>query len=507
MKLYNKKHYFLLGVSKENLEMIYMSKLNILFLMTDQHNPDYVGYSGKGKANTPNIDWIAQGTYFINAISPNPVCTPTRCALLTGKYPHQIGMMTTSGDLSTQHPTFIRALKNAGYFTAGIGKFHFLQGWHWDTKRGQGHNLVALKDQIKKFGFDYIWEAAGKGLSLKNYCDYCEYLNELGLLEIYRDEIQRREVIGHPEYPNTSESFGIPYKHHVDVVIADQIIRVLREKPNGKPFCIFGSFVSPHPIIDPPEKYYAKSWEDRNEGFLIREGQNPMPEDKQERWIKNRRGYRALVHLVDDQIGRILKALDDIGELENTLIIFTSDHGDMLGNFGVDGKDRPWRESSSVPLAIRHPDFVLNRKITSPVSLIDITATILEAARLEPKKELSLSWPAWHHVVPCRSLMPVISGDKEQIREFTFTENDGWEMIQTEKYKYIRYRTVSDEYIPPREELYDLENDPNEIKDVARYPGYGEILQWYRERRDFIINSTPAAQIRWAPVMNEEHST
>lgn len=474
-----------------------MSKLNILFLMTDQHNPDYVGYAGKGKVNTPNIDWIAQGTNFTNAVSPNPVCTPARCAILTGKYPHQVAMLSTSGELSYQHPTFMRALKRAGYFTAGIGKFHLLQRWHWDVERGQGYNLVTMKNKMKKFGFDYIWQTAGKGLSLKNYCDYCEYLDKLGLLEKYRDEIQRRSTIGHPEYPDISESFGIPEKHHVDVVVADNIIKTIKERPKERPFCILGSFPSPHPMIDPPKKYYDKSWEDRNEAFLIREGQTPMCEEKKKRWIKNRRGYRALVHLVDEQIGRILKVLKAEGELERTLIIFTSDHGDMLGNFGLDGKDVPWRESSSVPLAIRHPRYVFGRKITNPVSLIDITATILDATGLDPKHELSLRWPTWHNIVPCRSLMPIIRGDKDNVREFVFTENDSWEMIQTEEYKYIRYRILSDDYVSSREELYHLKKDPFEINNIAKNPQYSEILQYCRDRWAFTISSTPVAQLCW----------
>ncbi len=479
-------------------------KMNILFLMTDQHNPDYVGYAANSKARTPNIDWIAEGAAFTAAVSPNPVCTPARVALLTGRYPHQTGMMTMSGDLNPRYPTYMQALQKSGYFTAGIGKMHWLQGWHWNVPRGRGHDLVELHEEMKKFGFDELWEAAGKGLMLKNYCDYSKYLDELGLLEKYRDEVEKRAGIGHPERPETSESFGIPARHHVETVIADKIIASIRNRPNGQPFCIFGSFLSPHPIIDPPQEYLDDSWEDKEEGFLVKEGCEQIPLEKQHRWIKNRRGYRALIHQVDDQIGRIIQTLREDNLLENTLILFTADHGDMLGNFDIDGKNQPWRESVNVPLAIRHPRHVSSRRVHSPVSLIDVTATILDAAGLNPKDALSLEWPSWNHVIPCRSLMPVLRGDTEGIRDFAFSENDGWEMIQTETCKYVRYRSQGDEYTPPVEAFFDLERDPKEITNAIASPECQERIQWCRERRAFVMNAMPAGQIGWAPVGDEQ---
>ena len=483
-----------------------MKKMNVMFIMTDQHNPDYVGYSDKPKAKTPNIDWIAEGTAFLSAVSPNPVCTPARVAILTGKYPHQTCMMTMSGDLNPKYPTYMQALQQSGYYTAGIGKFHWLQGWHWNVPRGKGHNLVALKEEIKKFGFDDVWEAAGKGLMWKNYCDYAKYLDELDLLEKYRDEIERRGIIGHPEDPEVSESFGISPEHHVEKVIANKIIETIKNRPQNKPFCIFGSFLSPHPIIDPPEEYMRNSWEDEQEGFLSRDAKMQFPESLKRRWIKNRRGYRALVHLVDDQIGRIIETLKEEGLIDNTLFIFTSDHGDMLGNFGLDGKNVPWRESSNVPLAIRYPGNVTKKRVNSPVSLIDITATILDAAGLDPKEELSFQWPAWNDVVPCRSLLPIVCGEEDSIRDFAFSENDSWEMIQTEKLKYIRYRSFGDEYFSPREELYDLENDPDEIQNVINNNEYLEQIEWCMQRRDFTLNTTPTGQTGWAPLGDENYA-
>lgn len=153
---------------------------NIVLLMTDQHRADRVGFLPDSRMATSNIDRLAGSVGFSNCVTVNPICTPARTALLTGKYTHQIGTLSMSGDLSREHPTYLHALQNGGYWTAGVGKFHWMQGWPWHTERGKGHDLVALKDEVKKYGLDYVWEMSGKQLAVKNYCDYCEYLQSKG---------------------------------------------------------------------------------------------------------------------------------------------------------------------------------------------------------------------------------------------------------------------------------------------------------------------------------------
>ncbi|HCS74985.1 MAG TPA: hypothetical protein DIW17_14055, partial [Clostridiales bacterium] len=477
------------------------NKKNFVFIMTDQHNPDYVSYSKAAKVDTPNIDFIAQGTVFENAVTPNPVCTPARCALLTGKYPHQVGMMTTSGCLNTNYPTYARALKKSGYNTAAVGKLHLMQGWHWNVPVGQGHDLVELKEETKKYGFDYVWETAGKGLMLKNYCDYAKYLDKQGLLAVYRNEVIRRDKAGgHPEYPDTAESFGISEENHVEQMIANKAISFIKEQDKEKPFSLLCSFLSPHPIIDPPSRFLEMEGLNMDEEFLLREGQKELSDDMKKRWCENRRGYRALIRFIDYQIGRIIDVLKAENILSETILVFTSDHGDVLGNYRIDGKNLPWRESSTVPLAIRHPDFVNGIRVEDPVSLIDIPATILDIAEIDYEKALSLFWPVWNHVVPCKSLLPIIKGDTKKVRDFTFTENDGFEMIQTKNYKYIRYRTMTKEYSTPKEKLFDLQKDKSELTDVSKLEGYSDVLKWCREMRDYTLNSTPAGQMGWAPV-------
>jgi arylsulfatase A-like enzyme len=478
---------------------------NIILLMTDQHRIDYVSYAGSKKVDTPNIDRIAESVGFTNCQSVNPVCTPARTALITGKYTHQIGTLAMSGDLSLQHPTFMRALQKAGYHTSGIGKFHFLQTWEWGVPRGQGVHLVSLREKIKEYGYDYVWETSGKQLAVKNYCDYCEYLEQKGLLETYRDFVQASGP--NTPFPDVwpedeANPWPLSEEDYIDVVTADKIIDRIEARPEDKPFFIFGSFCSPHKPFDPPQRYLDMVPYEEIDDFIP--GEKALSDIDKLRLYKKRRAYIAMIRLIDDQIGRILAALEQNGLLEDTVILFTADHGEMLGDHFRIQKSLPFRASATVPTAIRHPEY-LHRKVSeAPVELTDLTATILDIAGLDPQEALSKRWPAFHNIVPSRSIMPIVTGEKDRIRDFTFTECSGkWQMIQTERWKYVRFLDYSD---PDQvvELFYDLRNDYAETVNRIDDPSYKPVIEWCRKRRDFVMDRTPPAQTVWAPLI-ESH--
>ena len=491
-----------------------MQKKNIMLIMTDQHRSDYVNYSGNNLVETTNIDRIAESVGFTNCHTVNPVCTPARTALITGKYAHQIGMLSMSGDLSLQYPTFMQALQKNGYFTIGIGKFHFLQTWKWDTPIGMGIDLASIKNKMKQYGFEYIWESSGKQLALRNYCDYCEYLQKKGLLEKYRDWV---EAAGdNTEYPDNNQDNANPWpfdeEDYIDVVTAGKIIEQIKNRPKDKPFYLFGSFCSPHRPYDPPERYLDMVDYKEVDDFIPGNGKVLSQEDKK-LLFKQRHAAKALIKLVDDQIGRILDVLEFEGILDDTVIVFTSDHGDMLGDHYRIQKSVPWKQSVTVPLAVRHPEFTGRRINNSPVELIDIAATILDIAGIDFKKALSRDWPAFNDIVPCRSLMPIIRGEQERVRDYAFSECEfdedntsgnlrkgNWQMIQNEKWKYIRYLGY-DEPGKAVEEFYDLEKDPDELINVINNPAYTDVVKWCKDRREFVTDHTPAAQTVWAPLI------
>jgi len=474
---------------------------DIVLITTDQQRCDYVGFGAEPKVDTPNLDRLAQGCVFDRCTSINPVCAPARSALLTGKYSHQVGMLVMSGDLSLQHPTFAQALQQRGYYTALTGKTHWLQGWSFDkrrTPRGQGHDLVALNDQLKRFGFDHLWNVSGKELAMRDYCAWCDHLAAHGLLEQYRDHVESfsRIDMANGRVPEVT-AWPFERRHHVDVLTGEKAVEQVQTAPMDRPMFLHASFCGPHKPLDPPR--------DTLEAIDL-DSINSHPTDDPnmgEQWRRRlqewRRGYIANIHVIDEQVGRLLDAIENRRGLENTVIMFCSDHGEMLGDGDEEGKSRPRWQSSRVPAVIRHPDHLEARRVSSPVELTDLTATILDVAGVDPQLALARSQPVFNDVVPCRSTMPLVRGETESIREMVFSEcGAGWRMVESRDFKYIRYRaeTVADE---PTELLFDLDADPDESENVIGDPTHRATLAHHRRYLQNLMDHTPPAQTRWAP--------
>ncbi len=471
---------------------------NIILIMTDQLRSDYVGFSGEGKMETPNIDRIAEGVVFTCCQTVNPICQPARTALATGRYSHQIGTLSMSGDLSPQHPTFMQAIQKAGYKTAAIGKLHYLQPWEWNTPRGKILNLHALNDKLMEYGFDYVWEAAGKQLMLRSYCDYAEYLNEIDLYDNYLDfvEMAGPNYTTPDKWPEDScKPFPFDEMHYPDIVITDKSIEYMRAQKDDKPCFLMISFLSPHKPFDPPQRYLDQIEYVEEDDFIP--GERPLSGQEKKQLYRKRHAYKAMIKLLDDQVGKIINMLETQGLLDNTVLMFSSDHGEMLGDHFRIQKMLPWKESVTVPTAIRHPKYLSGIKNDSPVENIDLAATILDIVGLDPHAALSRKWPDFNNIIPCRSLLPVVQGKIDRIRDYSFSECRGeWQMIQSDQYKYIRHlkRTDPDELI---EELYDIKADRHETKNRIKDTGYSEALQCCRRRVEFIMDTTPPAQTSW----------
>jgi choline-sulfatase len=414
-----------------------------------------------------------------------------------------------SGDLSQDHPTYTQALQQAGYHTSGIGKFHWLQGWRWGTDRGKGHDLVGLKEDMKRYGFDYIWEAAGKQLAKNNYCDYGAYLESKGLLDTYRDFVQSggKNIKAAEEQACVGQICPVPEEDYVDIVIGDKIVEAIGNRPADKPFFIFGSFLSPHPPFDPPQAYMDRVNLEEEDDFVVDVGARGLSAEAKERLYSIRQAYKALVLLIDDQIGKVFRKLEQEQLLEETIIVFVSDHGEMLGDHGIMAKQSPYWQSATVPAAIRHPDYLSRKVAAAPVEIIDLTATILDMAGINPEQALSKDWPSFHNIVPCKSLMPIITGEGSRIKPYAFSECQGqWQSVQNEKYKYVRYlkyKRTEWGAVGPVELFYSLQDDPDERINRIHDSELAEEVQRCRTYRDYIMDTTPPAQHRWAPVLDE----
>jgi choline-sulfatase len=334
---------------------------------------------------------------------------------------------------------------------------------------------------------------------MANHCDYCRYLEGKGLLEQYRDHVASRGR--NSMFPEQTRWSGAPWpfaeEDYVDVVTGREILRAIEARPADRPFCIFGSFCGPHKPYDPPATFLDAAPADDETAFLP--GAGELDEQTRTRLRAVRRAYRAMISCIDAQVGLVLDALEREGLLDSTVILFTSDHGEMLGDHNRMSKMQPWRESVVVPTAIRHPAYLDQRTCRSLIEITDLTATMLDIAGQDPQTALSKPWPAFHDRVPCRSLMPIVRGEADTIRRYAFSECMGvWQMVQTEDWKYVRYLNQSPE-ASAGEELYHLAADPGEQQDLSAEVAHAAILAELREQRDRILDASPPAQTGWAP--------
>ena len=498
---------------------------NILLIMTDQHRNDYVGYMGSGKIETPNIDRIAAKAYFSNCITPNPICTPARCSLISGRYPRQIGMLTMSGDYFPQIPTFMQALKRAGYKTYGIGKYHYMHMGGVSVARGHGYDHTAMRPEMKKLGYDFVWETAGKQTMVPNFCDYGKYLKEKGLLKSYRDfALESGGINGDSPDHNYDKALPspLPEEDYIDNVTARIAIEQLSAHPKNCPFYMFISFCGPHKPYDAPKRYLDMFPEEEYGDYILEPGQCLSDEEKKV-LSRQRRSYKAMISLIDDRIGDILSLLKEREMDKNTMVIFASDHGDMLGDHYRIQKGVPWKQATNVPLAIYVPGYPVIGRNPHPVQLFDVAATVLDYAGIDPVEGLSRSFPAYNNLIPAQSLLPVLRGKCDKIRNWAYSESDfteevhpwinfdevllsrgangkrsnGWRMITDERFKYVKYLGY-DEPGTAYEELYDLTSDPNELKNIIGLPKYSETVRLERARAEFITDHYPPAQLCWA---------
>jgi arylsulfatase A-like enzyme len=371
--------------------------------------------------------------------------------------------------------------------------------------------LVELEGAMHDYGFTELFEVSGKQLANKNYCRYAERLDQAGVLQAYRDHVT---TCG-SNVPHANQSDVIardwPFADdlYVDEVICAGAIKSLETRPADKPYFGFVSFCGPHPPYDPPAHFC------RDEDALSLDelpcipGPEPLNTQFQAKLPGLRRAYRGMIRQLDAAVGRLLASLDRLGMRDNTVLIFTCDHGEMLGDHGVLQKSQWYDAASRVPTGITDPRLATQGKIyTDPIELTDLTATICDLAGIDPSSALSKPWPAFHGHIPCRSLLPLLHGEQQRIRDFSFTEcKNVWQMIRDARYTYVRFLTY-EHPDHPNELLFDDHADPDQLVNLAHAADHQERLAALRRRRDWVLDHTPPAQLRWAPIQDpEDHLT
>jgi choline-sulfatase len=422
-----------------------MRPTNLLFILSDEHNKRVTGCYGHPMIRTPNLDALAgRGTRFTSAYTNCPICVPARASFATGRYVHEVRCWDNAIAYEGQPPSWGHRLMAQGHHVASIGKLHY---------KDARPDVNGFDEEILPL---HIVNGVGD------------------LLGLIRDELPRRPGslrLG-PE-AGRGESEYTRY----DRSIADETVRWLEhEAPRHRdtPWALYVGFVSPHfPLIAPPEFYDLYPEERVPWPALYDHAERPRHPflDAMRRCFcfdepfdapmvrRAITAYFGLVSFLDDNVGRILRALQASGLAESTRVVYSSDHGDNLGTRGLWGKSTMYEESAGVPMIMAGPDVPAGRVCDTPVTLVDGFPTFIQALGAERDER--------DRDLPGVSLLDIARGARPQrtiLSEYHAAGAiTGSYMIRHGRYKYIHYVGM-----PPM--LFDLETDPREHHDLAREP-------------------------------------
>lgn len=411
---------------------------NIIFVLVDDQRFDALGMIDK-RLKTPHLDRLAKdGVFFRNATVTTSLCSPSRASLLTSQYTHDHGIVDNNTPLREGTNTFPEALQKAGYETALVGKWHM--GGHSDEPRP---------------GFDHWVSFAGQG----NYLPKDKYGND-NLLNVNGEHVAQKGYI-------TDE-------------LTDYAVEWLeQQKKSDRPYFLYLSHKAVHSDFEPPERHQDS----------FSETEFPLPPTarteniaRKPMWVQNQRNsfhglefpyhknaidlqhiqrrYYGALQAVDDSVGRIRRWVEDHGDPDNTIIIFTSDNGFLFGDHGLIDKRNAYEESIRVPLIMQgRPLVPVGTEVTAPVINIDIAPTILDIAGADIPDSFSGS-----------SMVKLLNGEQagwrdaslyEYYWEFNYPHTPTTFAVRTPRYKLIQYHGIWDS-----DELYDLQQDPNEINNL-----------------------------------------
>jgi len=449
---------------------------NILWICTDQQRYDTIGALGNPHVSTPNIDrLVQQGVAFTHAYCQSPICTPSRTSFLTGMYPSTVHVNGNGNAFFPETPPLVtRILSEAGYHCGLIGKLHLASAY--------GRIEPRIND-----GYSYWQYSHAPRDDWKEGHDYADWVRSKGY------------ILG--ELTRNIE--GVPAELHQTTWCAEKTIEFIRQECDG-PWLASVNIYDPHPPFNPPQVYMEMFNPAKMPGSLFRktdlqqqkkleavdfqskcqspeeldirnpiQPRSPLPESQTERASLGKRdaktlqaAYYAMIKLIDDQLGRIMEVLEETGQRQHTVVIFTSDHGEMLGDHGLIQKGCRFYEGLvRVPLIFSCPGyFEQGLKSEALVELLDKAPTLLELAGLEVPERMQ-----------GRSLLPILRGqaDPNPQRQFVRCEYydaldqpDGTfsTMYRNQRHKLVVYHGHQ------HGELYDLQEDPHEFDNLWDQP-------------------------------------
>lgn len=407
-------------------------KPNVIFILADQWRAQATGYAGNGQVRTPNLDALsAESVNLINACSGIPVCTPYRASFLTGQYPHTHGLFMNDAHLRPNGHSIAQAFAQSGYETAYIGKWHV---------NGQGRTQPIASES--RLGFEY-W----KVLECTHDYNHSEYYagdsTEKQIWEGYDAEAQTLDAM---EY--------------------------ITSRTGEQPFFLTLSWGPPHdPYQTAPERFRELY---RPEEILLRPN---VPPEAEERARADIAGYYAHCTALDEYLGMIVKAIENNGIAEDTILVFTSDHGDMLGSHGLARKQKPWDESIRIPFLLRYPARFgwVGRAVDDIfVDSHDIMPTLLGLAGAEIPSSVQGTDMSPHLVDGTRPEEPcTVLACYQPFGEWSRARSGGvfgysgreYRGLRTPRYTYAE--TLAGAWL-----LFDNAIDPYQLENLIEHPGY-----------------------------------
>lgn len=420
--------------------------------MADQFRFDYLGYAGADHVHTPNLDRLAsEGMVFTHCCTNSPTCSPARIGLATGMHPYRLGALDNHAFLPKRVPTYYQRLRDRGYRVGCVGKLDLAKPDPYNGRYGD-------RPATYSWGFTHPEECEGKmhaGRCNPPKGPYSHWLKAQGLLDTFSNDYEKRVRAG--QTGAAAWDSPLPAEAFEDAYIGRRAAEWLDGVPTDFPWHYFVSFVGPHNPFDAPTAY-ADRYRNASMPTPIHDSLEGKPKTAEQRAeqhqdgpddvLRAQRQYCAAITLIDDAVGKMLTTLERRGMRDNTIIVFTSDHGELLFDHGLYTKFFFYESALRIPLLITGPG-IEPGSTDALVELIDLNPTLCDLAGIGPEPDID-----------AHSLAPILHRQTDAVHtEIISTLNNG-QCLRNHEYKFIHNHGD----IP---ELYDLRKDPNELNNIA----------------------------------------
>ncbi|MCY4531431.1 MAG: sulfatase-like hydrolase/transferase [Gammaproteobacteria bacterium] len=456
-----------------------MQKPNIVFIFTDQQRSDTMGYAGDPVAITPHTDRLAaEGVVFPHCVTSSPVCMTTRASMMTGLQVYQHGVWAFANPGIRHGQSHVRNIRDAGYRTGVVGKTHL-----W--VHGKGHTRDHL-DEMSDWGFMDARECTGPVETASTGSTYLDHLEEKGLLDTHLGYLDTHLTGKHQQIamPWELPPSNLPTEDHLDMYIAGLAESWLADHDSDQPFYLQVNFGGPHDPWDSTAEYRRMYNADEMPLSITEKSTGPVSQhidlmlkgapmklgqmsEAENRVMKTY--YYSKVTLIDDCVGRVIDALEGKGLLDNTWIIFSADHGEMLGDHGLMAKKVFYEGSVNVPCIFRPPGGAPEWQSQALVCHLDIVSSLIGIAGATPLETDGVS------------LVPLMTAGMEAPDAHTHQNHvlsmlgmppEAFVMVRNERYKLS---ANSANRVPM--DLYDLQEDPRELHNLVNDPGLSEVQE------------------------------